>query len=144
MDLGLDGRVYVVSGGSRGLGFATARVLVDEGARVVLVARDAATLDAAVGTLGSSAIGLRADLADPLTASAASDLATETFGRLDGGLISVGGPSSGSPLKTTDAQWRDAFESVFLGSLRLARTLCEGLTASGLASTGSLAWVLST
>ena len=41
MDLGLTGRVFVVTGGSRGLGFATAQVLVAEGARVVLGARDA-------------------------------------------------------------------------------------------------------
>jgi len=42
MDLGLDGRVYVVTGGTRGLGFATARALVDEGARVVVSSRTGA------------------------------------------------------------------------------------------------------
>jgi len=144
MDLGLRGRVYIVSGGSRGLGFATARVLVDEGARVVLVARDEARLAAAVDDLGEASLGLPADLADPSTAADAVERATSRFGRLDGGFISVGGPPAGSPLTTTDEQWRDAFESVFLGSLRLARTLCEGITATGRAESGSIAWVLST
>jgi 3-oxoacyl-[acyl-carrier protein] reductase len=110
----------------------------------VLVARDGPTLDAAVGELGESAVGLTADLAHASTASGAVAMATHSFGRIDGGLISVGGPPSGTPLKTTDAQWRDAFESVFLGSLRLARALCEGISTAGLAATGSLAWVLST
>jgi 3-oxoacyl-[acyl-carrier protein] reductase len=144
MDLGLRDHAYVVSGGSTGLGLATARVLVNEGARVVLVARDRARLDTAVASLGGAAVGLAADLAAPTTAAAAVDLAESTFGRLDGGLISVGGPPAGSPLTTTDEQWRQAFESVFLGSLRLARALCEGIVRTDRASTGSIAWVLST
>ncbi len=143
MDLGLSGRVYVVSGGSRGLGRATAQVLVDEGASVVVLARSADDVDAAVSELGSSAAGIVADLADPGTAALAVTVAVERFGHLDGGLISVGGPSGGSVLTTTDDQWRAAFDSVFLGSIRLARALCEGISATGRARTGSLAWVLS-
>ncbi len=144
MDLGLSGRVYVVSGGSRGLGFATARALVDEGARVVLIARGADEVSAAVNELGDAAAGMAADLSDHRTAPDAVDLAMNRFGGLDGGLISVGGPPAGTPLTTTDDQWRSAFESVFLGSMRLARTLCEGISAAGTAATGSIAWVLST
>lgn len=144
MDLGITDHVYVVSGGSTGLGFATARVLVDEGARVVLVARDENRMSSALAQLGPSALGLTADLADPTTADRAIELAVTAFGRLDGGLISVGGPPAGSPLSTTDEQWRQAFDSVFLGSLRLARALCAGITDTGRAATGAIAWVLST
>jgi 3-oxoacyl-[acyl-carrier protein] reductase len=144
MDLGLRGRVYVVSGGSKGLGFATARALVDEGANVVVVARDQQSVDSAVERLGAGAAGLAADLADERTASDAVELAVARFGQVDGGLISVGGPPAGTVLSTTDDQWRGAFESVFLGSLRLARALCEGIGSSGTAATGSIAWVLST
>ncbi len=144
MDLGISGGVYVVSGGSTGLGFATARVLVDEGARVVIVARDPDRLSTALTSLGTTAVGMAADLADPTTAARAVELAMSTFGQLDGGLISVGGPPAGSPLTTTDDQWRLAFDSVFLGSLRLARALCAGITETGRAATGSIAWVLST
>lgn len=142
MDLGLDGRVYVVSGGSRGLGRATAEVLVAEGARVVVLARDADGVESAVSALGSGAVGLAADLADQQTADHAVALARNTFGRIDGGLISVGGPPAGSVLTTTDEQWRSAFESVFLGSVRLARTLCSAVISDG--HDGAVAWVLST
>jgi 3-oxoacyl-[acyl-carrier protein] reductase len=144
MDLGIRDHVYVVSGGSTGLGLATARTLVDEGARVVLVARDEPRLATAVSGLGAAAVGLAADLADPAAAQDAVALAVGSFGRLDGGLISVGGPPGGSPLTTTDEQWRQAFDSVFLGSLRLARALCAGIADTGRAATGSIAWVLST
>jgi 3-oxoacyl-[acyl-carrier protein] reductase len=144
MDLGLSERVYVISGGSRGLGLATAQVLVDEGARVVVLARAPEAVDAAVQRLGSAAVGLSADLGDPASADGAVDLAVSRFGRLDGGLISVGGPPPGSVLSTTDDQWRTSFETVFLGSLRLARALCAGIRAHGDPHAGALAWVLST
>ena len=144
MDLGLRGRVYVVSGGSKGLGLATARALVDEGARVVLIARGAGDLDAAVDALGDAAAGFPADLSAPETATGAVELARARFGRVDGALISVGGPPAGTPLTTTDDQWRSAFDSVFLGSLRLARAVCDGINASDSTDGGSIAWVLST
>lgn len=143
MDLGLAGRAYVVSGGSRGLGRATAEALIAEGASVVVLARDPAAVDAAVAALGPAAVGLAADLADPATGQRSVELARSAFGRVDGGLISVGGPPPGSVLTTTDEQWRAAFESVFLGSVRLARALCDAMLLDGRGD-GALAWVLST
>jgi 3-oxoacyl-[acyl-carrier protein] reductase len=144
MDLDLADRVYVVSGGSRGLGYATAEALVREGARVVIVARDAQADDAAVSRLGPAAIGVPADLSDPAAAQRAVDAAMNTFGRIDGALISVGGPPPGSVLSTTDEQWQAGFDSVFLGSVRLARAVCAATLACGTASTAAIAWVLST
>ena len=62
MDLGLSDRVFVVTGGSRGLGRATAEVLVGEGAKVVLAARDPNQLNATVASLGPDrAFGRRQD-----------------------------------------------------------------------------------
>jgi 3-oxoacyl-[acyl-carrier protein] reductase len=55
MDLGLGGRGYLLTGASRGLGFATARALVDDGARVLISSRSADSLDAAVSSLGTAA-----------------------------------------------------------------------------------------
>ena len=57
MDLGLAGRVYLVTGGTKGLGFATARCLVDDGARVVVSSRSAESVDAAVASLGAAPVG---------------------------------------------------------------------------------------
>lgn len=143
MDLGVSGRVYVITGGSRGLGFATAQALVDDGASVVVVSRSEQAVDAAVARLGDSAAGLAADLADPRTPANAIEVATARFGQVDGGLISVGGPPGGSVLTTTDQQWQAAFDSVFLGSVRMARALCEAITPETSGWAGSVAWVLS-
>ncbi|WP_165984878.1 SDR family oxidoreductase [Streptomyces sp. YIM 98790] len=145
MDLGLDGRVYLVTGGSKGLGFATAAALVADGARVVISSRDRQNVDGALDRLrgpdGPAAAGTVADQADPRTPRRLLDLALERFGRVDGILISVGGPPPGSAASATDEQWRDAFESVFLGAVRCAREVAAHL--AGQEDGGAIALVLS-
>jgi 3-oxoacyl-[acyl-carrier protein] reductase len=139
MDLGLSGRVYVVTGGSGGLGRATAEALVADGARVVLSGRHRESLDAAVDSLGTDrATAVVADNADPGTPADLQAAARSTFGRLDGALISVGGPPGGSVLDATDEDWAAAVESVFLGGLRLGRDLGRELGDGG-----AVAFVLS-
>jgi 3-oxoacyl-[acyl-carrier protein] reductase len=139
MDLGLTDRVYVVTGGARGLGRATADVLVDEGARVVLSGRTEETLAAAVHALGDRAAFVVADNADPATPGRLVAAARRRFGRLDGALISVGGPPPGSVSSTSDEQWTASFASVFLGAVRTAREV-----AAELGEGGAIAFVLST
>lgn len=131
MDLGLRDRVYVVTGGSRGLGHAAARALVADGAKVVLSARDGKRVAEAAAELGAGALGVAADNADPAAARRLVDVARERFGRFDGVLISVGGPPPGSAAGTTEEQWRTAFETVFLGAVRLARTAAGELGEGG-------------
>ncbi len=133
MDLRLTDRVYVLTGASRGLGFATAQCLVGEGAKVVLSSRAQENVTAAVDSLGGPghATGLTADLADPATPQRLVQLALDRYGRLDGALVSVGGPPRGTALQATDEQWRAAFETVFLGAVRAARTVAAQLTAGG-------------
>ena len=138
MDLGLRDRVYVVTGGARGLGRASADVLVAEGARVVLSGRSAASLADAGAALGPAAVTVVADNADPATPARLAGAARAAWGRLDGALVSVGGPPRGSVQAVTDAQWSAAFESVFLGAVRLGREL-----GAELGPGGSLAFVLS-
>jgi 3-oxoacyl-[acyl-carrier protein] reductase len=137
MDLGLGGRVYLVTGGSRGLGFAAAQALVADGARVVLGAPHEATASSAAARLtqdaavGSAAAWVVADNADAATPGRLIAAARDRFGRLDGALISVGGSPPGTVATTTDEAWRSAFESVFLGAVRLARILAADLGARG-------------
>ncbi len=138
MDLDLTDRVYLVTGGARGLGRATAEILVAEGARVVLSSRTAETVDRAVAELGERAVGVVSDNADPQTPGRLIAAAQERWGRLDGALVSVGGPPKGSVGEITDQQWSAAFESVFLGAVRLAREVAAVLPAGG-----SIAFVLS-
>ncbi|MFC9231390.1 SDR family oxidoreductase [Streptomyces decoyicus] len=138
MDLGLTDRTYVVTGATRGLGFATARELVAEGANVVITGRTEESAAAAAAPLGARALGVAADNADPDAPDRLVAAARERFGRLDGVLISVGGPPPGTAADNTDEQWRAAFESVFLGAVRLART-----AAAELAEGGVIGFVLS-
>jgi 3-oxoacyl-[acyl-carrier protein] reductase len=132
MDLGLLDRVYVVTGGSKGLGFAGASALVAEGARVVISSRSQDSVDAAVTQLGPEvARGIAVDNASPTAGESLTALALETWGRLDGALISVGGPPPSDALRATDEQWRAAFESVFLGAVRVVRAVVPHLTSGG-------------
>lgn len=141
MDLFLRDRVYVLTGATRGLGRATAEALVADGARVVLTGRDRAGVDRATSELAApdAVIGVVADNADPATPAALIAAAQGRWGRLDGALLSVGGPPSGPVSAITDEQWTQAFGSVFLGGVRLAREIGAALDAGG-----SLAFVLST
>jgi 3-oxoacyl-[acyl-carrier protein] reductase len=136
MDLGLRDRVYVVTGGSKGLGFATASALVADGAKVVLTGRTASTVSSSAAELG--AVGVACDNADAETPGRLLAAAREAYGRVDGLLVSVGGPPASTVSEATDEQWRAAFESVFLGAVRLARTV-----AASLGEGGSIAFVLS-
>jgi len=123
MNLDLLDRVYIVSGASRGLGFATAAELVADGARLVIAARTKESIDAAARELNQPGrvIAVVADLADPKAAGRLVSAALTTFGQLDGAVISVGGPPLGTAAAVDDDAWRLSFESVFLGPLRLAR-----------------------
>ncbi|WP_415954128.1 SDR family oxidoreductase [Streptomyces sp. KLOTTS4A1] len=153
MDLGLKDRVYVVTGATRGLGHASAAALVADGAKVVITGRtqEAATEAAAAlggnavggnavggNAVGGNAVGVGADNADPAAAQRLVDTARERFGRFDGILISVGGPAPGTAASSTDEQWQAAFDAVFLGAVRLART-----AAAALGEGGAIGFVLS-
>ena len=136
MDLQLTDRVFIVTGGARGLGRATADVLVAEGARVVISGRTQESLDSAVAELDASAgrgaaVSVVADNADREAPARLLAAARDTWGRVDGALISVGGPPKGPVTDITDEQWTAAFESVFLGAVRLARELGTALPEGG-------------
>jgi 3-oxoacyl-[acyl-carrier protein] reductase len=143
MDLGLAGRTFLLTGASRGLGLATAQALVAEGATVVISAREEGPIAAAVAGLGSpNAVGLAADLTDPAAAERLVAGTVARFGRLDGALVSVGGPPTGTPMSITDDEWRTAFESVLLGAVRTIRSVASTATVDPEAPPGTGAAIL--
>jgi len=143
MDLGLKDRVYVVTGGTRGLGLAAARALTADGARVV-VSGLKVTPEAAAGVVeklggAEQAVVMRADNGDPQTPDRLINEARRAFDRLDGAFISVGGPPAGGVQSVTDEQWQSSYEMCFLGAVRLSRAFAEQLGDGGV-----IALVLST
>ena len=111
MDLGLTGKVAIVTGGSRGLGFAAAQALVAEGANVVVCARGAEALQQAVVRLraaavdGATAEGVVADMSTEPGVASVVDAAIQKFGRLDV-LVNNVAVAKGTDIETTsDAEW---------------------------------------
>jgi len=132
VDLGLEGRSYVVGGGSRGLGRAVAEALVGDGARVVLLGRGEESLDAAASALGERAAACVVDIAsEDASEIAVRAVEQELGGRLDGLLVSHGGPPIGPALDVSDDDWRFSFELCVLGPLRLLRALVPRMEDGG-------------
>nr|WP_303709863.1 SDR family oxidoreductase [Kutzneria buriramensis]WKX08033.1 SDR family oxidoreductase [Kutzneria buriramensis] len=123
--------MYVVTGATRGLGNAAARELVADGAKVVITGREEKNVAEAAAALGPNAVGVVADNADASAPARLIAAAREHFGGFDGILVSVGGPAPGFAADNTDEQWQAAFESVFLGAVRLARASAAELRAGG-------------
>ena len=137
MDLKLDGKVAVVTGSSRGLGFASARSLVAEGARVCLCARGAERLAAAVVELCSGAdadgavVGIEADLSTEAGAAAVIDGAVHAFGGLDILVNNVGKAGGGGITEATDGEWQAAFDQTLHPAIRASRLAVPHLRARG-------------
>ena len=121
------GGSYVVSGGSKGLGFATAGSSSTRAPASSWSPAIASSLDAAVCSLGvRRGRPARRPRGRRRPLPTAVELAESSVRPLDGGLVSVGGPPAGSPLTTTDEQWRRPSSRSSSASLRLARALCDG------------------
>lgn len=125
MDLGLAGRVVIVTGGSRGVGRACAASLLREGARVVIAARDPERLEATRAVLAKEAAGeVRAVPADLTADAAARALVEETlqvFGRLDVLVNSAATVIPDDFLRLTEERWVDVFEQKLNGYARCLR-----------------------
>jgi 3-oxoacyl-[acyl-carrier protein] reductase len=123
VNLGLDGKCFVVGGASSGLGRAVAEQLVAEGASVLLVARSEDAIQEVARELGGQAEQCTADVSHPSGVDKVATVAVDRFGTLDGVLVNAGGPPFGPALELTDEQWLDAFRLLIGGPVRLLRTL---------------------
>ncbi len=132
MDLGLKGLCALVTGASKGLGFATAELLAAEGAKVAINGRDRARLEAAAAGIGAYA--LPADLAKPAAAAELVERAAEALDGLDLLVCNAGGPPPAAFDELDDAAWQRAVELSFLSAVRLTRAALPYLRASKAAS----------
>lgn len=135
VDLGVSGKVFMLAGASRGLGYAVARVLAAEGARVAIGARTAADVQAAAERLRQEtgaevhAWAVDARAADSLAAWFAA--VDGEYGRLDGVLINAGGPPPGRFDDFSDEDWQAAFELTLMSAVRMARLSIPRLRRQG-------------
>jgi 3-oxoacyl-[acyl-carrier protein] reductase len=137
MDLRLTNKIAVVTGASRGIGRAIALALAGEGARVVLCARNAADLDAAVGDARArggaeaSAMGVTADVTTPAGAAAVVDAAVRAYGGLDVVVNNVGGSGARDFAATDDADLQAVLDRNLFPALRVSREALPHLRARG-------------
>jgi 3-oxoacyl-[acyl-carrier protein] reductase len=134
VDLGIDGRVALVTASSRGLGRASATALAAEGARVVITGRSETSLGEAAEALrstGADVLALPGDVTDPTEPARLVAAALEAFGRLDILVANAGGPPPGRALELNDDAFENAFAANFLTSVRLVRAALPHLRAGG-------------
>jgi 3-oxoacyl-[acyl-carrier protein] reductase len=134
METGLAGRTALVTGATRGIGFAIARGLVSEGAKVALLARSRDALDAAVDALGGTEVahGLAADLTDAASVDAAVAAAAQWGGGLSVVVNNAGPPmQSGAIEALDDDPWANTFGTKAMGAIRVARAAMAHLPDDG-------------
>jgi len=130
MDLGLEGRVALVTAASAGLGFGCADALAKEGCRVAINGHDTERVDAAAAALGGDALGLTADVIDQDTPAALVASTIERFGALDILIANAPGPPPARALDVTDDALLDAVEANLLTSVRLVRAAVPHMRAA--------------
>ena len=131
-DSSLDDRVIVVTGASRGIGLAVATSLLERGARVALLARTRAPLEAAVAALGSPrALAVVADVCDRAAVGAALATVVGAFGRLDGLVNNVGFQFARRIELMPEAEVRQLIDLNFLGAVFTCQAAIPHLRRNG-------------
>ncbi len=135
MDLGLKGKVALVTGGSKGIGKAVARELIQEGAKVAICARSKAELDAAATELGKKGGGEVFAVAGDLTKEAdvkkIVDATVGHFGRIDILVNNAGAAPGGLLLDLTEEDWEKALQLKFMGYVRCMKAVIPHMLKQG-------------
>lgn len=135
MDLMLKGKTALITAASRGLGYAVAHMLAQEGANVALCARNAATIQDAARTLiretGAAVLPVVADVAHPADVRRLVDETIKRFERIDMMFINAGGPAPGHFVDLTLEQWETGIQLTIQSALRLAYAVVPLMRAQG-------------
>ncbi len=131
MNLELRDRVFLITGGSDGLGLGLARKLVEEGARVAVCGRDRARLGRAQTLLGDDALCFQADVTKTSELDAFIDETFSRFGSLDGAVNNAGRSAGSSIADSDDEAWRQDYELKVIPTLHLSRRVLGALAETG-------------
>ncbi len=145
MELGLNNRVALIGGGSAGIGLATARLLLREGAKVAIFGRDTSRVNAAVASLNNQVqsseavqlskspriLGFAADYSDPLSVASAIAETKETLGNIDIFIGSSGGPPPCPAAEIDEKALRESIDSLLLSLIRTTTCLIPAMKANG-------------
>lgn len=134
MDLGLTGKVAIVTGASRGIGRSIALGLAAEGCRLALCARGAEKLEETAGearALGAEVLAVPADATDAAALEAFVAAAERQYGRIDILVNNVGGGGKDTFLETTDADWEGAFDLTLWPAIRASRLVVPIMARQG-------------
>ncbi len=121
MDLGLTGRVAIVTGGSYGIGRAVAQSLMQEGAKVALCARNAEQLEHTAKELGSEVLAVQADMSKTADIGALFEQTLGKFGKLDILVNNAGGTHLSQLLDLPDKAWQENIDVNLFGVIRCSR-----------------------
>jgi len=135
MDLGLEGKVVVVTGGTSGIGLAAVELLLKDGARVALCGRDEGRLGGVRATIekqfgADRLLAMACDVLDPLQVARFRDAVKDRFGGADALVNNAGQGRMKSFAATTDAEWREEFELKLFSVLHPTRAFVPLLEAS--------------
>ena len=139
MDLGLAGKRALVTAASKGLGRAVAEGLTAEGCVVCISSRDPAAIAATARAIGPNVKAMAADVADERQSAELFEWAVAEMGGLEILINNTGGPPTGGVLEVPDAEWRRAFDSIFMSALRLSRLAIPVMRRGGGGSIVNLA-----
>jgi 3-oxoacyl-[acyl-carrier protein] reductase len=137
MDLQLRNKVALVTGSSRGLGLASALELAKEGCRVVLCAREAATLSIAASAVEAAAarsgavLAVPADVSTPAGAEAVVKAAIDKLGQIDILVNNVGKAGGGDIVSTPDEEWQSALDQTLFPAIRMSRLVVPHMRRTG-------------
>jgi 3-oxoacyl-[acyl-carrier protein] reductase len=131
MDLGLTGKVAMVAGASRGLGFAVAQALAREGARVSLSSRDETAIQEAARRIGGDVLAVAVDVTSAEAIQRWTLATAEKYGGVDLLFTNSGGPPAGPAISFDDRAWQDAAELLLFSALRMVRSVVPLMQARG-------------
>lgn len=135
MDLGISGKVFLVTAASKGLGYGVAQALAKDGAKVSICSRTEAEVNAAAERLhtetGAETLATACDVRQPESLQAWVNRTVSTWGQIDGLLVNAGGPPPGAFVELSDDQWEAAFELTLFSCVRLIRLVLPHMPNGG-------------